>query len=41
MSVHQTESSRIVGVEEHFLLPELLGRIPGTAAKERGYFLAR
>ena len=38
MSVGQTSPKRIVGVEEHFLLPDLLGRIPETAAKERGYF---
>ncbi len=38
MPVHQTESRRIVGVEEHFLLPDLLRRISNTAAKERGYF---
>ena len=38
MSVAKANPSRIVGVEEHFLLPDLLGRIPETAAKERGYF---
>ncbi len=38
MSVAQANPSRIVGVEEHFLLPDLLGRIPEAAAKERGYF---
>ena len=31
-------SKRIVGVEEHFVLPDLLGRIPDIAARERGYF---
>ena len=38
MSVGQAYPKRIVGVEQHFLLPDLLGRIPETAAKERGYF---
>jgi hypothetical protein len=35
MSVGQTSPKRIVGVEEHFLLPDLLGRIPEIAARER------
>jgi hypothetical protein len=34
MSVGQTSSKRIVGVEEHVLLPDLLGRIPEIAARE-------
>ena len=38
MTVNQTSLKRIVGVEEHFLLPDLLGRIPEAAAKQRGYF---
>ena len=29
MSTGQLLTRRIVGVEEHFLLPDLLGRIPG------------
>jgi hypothetical protein len=36
MSVGQTSPKRIVGVDEHFLLPDLLGRIPEIAARERG-----
>ena len=38
MSVAQANPNRIVRVEEHFLLPDLLGRIPEMAAMERGYF---
>jgi hypothetical protein len=38
MSVGQTSPKRIEGVEEHFLLPDLLGRIPEIAARECGYF---
>ena len=38
MSGTQTHPNRIVGVEEHFLLPALLGRISEAVAKERGYF---
>jgi len=38
MSVGQTSPKRIVDVEEHFLLPDLLGRIPKIAARERGHF---
>ena len=38
MSVGQVSPKRIVGVEEHFLLPDLLRRIPEIAARERGYF---
>ena len=38
MSVARANSNRIVGVEEHFLLPDLLGRVPEAAAKQRGYF---
>ena len=38
MSVAQANSTRIVGVEEHFLLPDLLARVPEAAAKARGYF---
>jgi hypothetical protein len=35
MSVGQTSPKRIVGVEKHFLLPDLLGRIPEIAARAR------
>ena len=38
MSAGQPVAKRIVSVEEHFLLPDLLRRIPEAAAKERGYF---
>ena len=38
MSVARAKPTRIVGVEEHFLLPDLLGRVPEAAAKARGYF---
>jgi hypothetical protein len=38
MSVGRTSPKRIVAVEEHFLLPDLLGRIPEIAARECGYF---
>ena len=38
MSVGQLSPKRIVGVEEHFLLPDLLRRIPEIATRERGYF---
>ena len=38
MSIGQAQARRTVGVEEHFLLPDLLRRIPPEAAKARGYF---
>ena len=38
MPTDQMASRRIVGVEEHFLLPDLLARIPKKAAEARGYF---
>ena len=38
MPTDQAQSRRIVGVEEHFLLPDMLRRIPPEAAKARGYF---
>jgi hypothetical protein len=38
MSAGQVSPKRIVGIEEHFVLPDLLGRIPELAARERGYF---
>ena len=38
MLTDQAQSRRIVGVEEHFLLPDLLQRIPREAAAARGYF---
>ncbi len=38
MTTGQSFAKRIVSVEEHFLLPDLLRRIPETAAKVRGYF---
>ena len=38
MSNEEMNPQRIVSVEEHFSLPDLLGRISSTAVKERGYF---
>jgi hypothetical protein len=38
MLVGRTSPKRIVGVEEHFLLPDLLGRIPEIAARKGSYF---
>ena len=38
MEADRTVVRRIVGVEEHFILPDLLARIPKKTAETRGYF---
>ena len=38
MPMDQAQDRRIVGVEEHFLLPELLQRVPSKAVEARGFF---
>ena len=38
MPMDQSQPRRIVSVEEHFLLPDLLQRVPRKVAAARGYF---